>query len=269
MTKSDNRELADRIKRAFETVRREANGDDAALRAVKYKTDGSAVTKYDLLINDILRDALKASGDGWISEESPRVEKSSPDNCLWIVDPVDGTNELAKGLDEWVVSVAALRNGEFAAAGVCNPRSGFSLLSWRDASGAIEREQRNVKPPPPTDNGKLTVLISKTELGDGLWRDFASDKFELRAVGSIALKLAKVACGEADFAATLKPKKVWDIAAGVILVVQNGGEAADARGGRLRDCRAFINGSEPGLTACNQRAADSLDELGDIIRRLL
>ena len=53
---------------------------------------------------------------------------------------------------------------------------------------------------------------------------FAAAPFRVRPLGSIAYKLALVACGAADATWTLTPKHEWDVAGGAALVLAAGGE---------------------------------------------
>jgi myo-inositol-1(or 4)-monophosphatase len=53
-------------------------------------------------------------------------------------------------------------------------------------------------------------------------------------VGSIAWKLACVACGEADLNVSMAPKNEWDVCAGDVLVREAGGVYVDFEGGVRR-----------------------------------
>ena len=58
-------------------------------------------------------------------------------------------------------------------------------------------------------------------------------------MGSIALKLAMVAAGEASVTLSRGPKHEWDVCAGALLVTEAGGAATDAVGGALAYNRPF------------------------------
>jgi myo-inositol-1(or 4)-monophosphatase len=71
----------------------------------------------------------------------------------------------------------------------------------------------------------------------GEWKPFENGPLEIRAMGSVAYKLALVSAGLADITFTLTPKHEWDIAAGAALVLSSGGfvstlENAGFRGNR-------------------------------------
>jgi myo-inositol-1(or 4)-monophosphatase len=95
------------------------------------------------------------------------------------------------------------------------------------------------------------VLASRSEVDRGEWERFAGARFEVKAMGSVAYKLACVAAGLADATWTLVPKHEWDVAAGVALIRAAGGEVCTSRGERRR-----FNQAEtllPGLVATTPR----------------
>ncbi len=65
---------------------------------------------------------------------------------------------------------------------------------------------------------------------------------DVEAMGSVAYKLARVACGLADATWTLVPKHEWDVAAGVALIHAAGGWAKNLQG-EYRCSTSLIRGS--------------------------
>ena len=76
--------------------------------AVAVKSDGSPTTVADKEVNDFLRNALGEllPSAGWISEESADTPERLVSDCVWGVDPIDGTKEYVRGhrslLFRWV-----------------------------------------------------------------------------------------------------------------------------------------------------------------------
>jgi myo-inositol-1(or 4)-monophosphatase len=73
------------------------------------------------------------------------------------------------------------------------------------------------------------VLVNPWELSTGRLRSLESH-VRCRPIGSIAYALALVAAGQADAAIMLEGGNEWDIAAGVLLVLESGGRASNASG---------------------------------------
>jgi myo-inositol-1(or 4)-monophosphatase len=96
--------------------------------------------------------------------------------------------------------------------------------------------------------GRCEVLASRTEVGRGEWES-VPEAFRVRAVGSVAYKLALVAAGAADATWTLSPKHEWDVAAGAALVLAAGGAVWTPGGGepRFNQPKPWL----PGLAAAN------------------
>ncbi|MDI9261001.1 3'(2'),5'-bisphosphate nucleotidase CysQ [Alicyclobacillus sendaiensis] len=190
------------------------------------------VTTADLACDAFLKERLLAllPEAGWLSEET----KDRPDRLekrwVWIVDPIDGTREFVRRIPEYAVSVALARDGEPVAGAVVNPATGDLFLgavgvgAWRNGKPITCSRDRGER---------LTILGSRSEMNRGEFEPFA-DVLDVRAVGSIAYKLALVAAGEADGTFSLGPKHEWDIAAGVALVLAAGGQVHDGAGRPFR-----------------------------------
>lgn len=197
---------------------------------VSYKSAHDPVTEADLRVNQALYETLVAEGEGWLSEEGPpaRVDRER----AWVVDPIDGTREFIKGVPEWCVSIAFVESGVAVAGGVLNPATGESFLGSRDAG-----VRRNGVPAHVSGRTSLAgslVLASRSEIERGEWKRYERAPFQVRAVGSIAYKLAMVAAAQADATWTARPKHEWDIAAGVALVEAAGGVVRTLEGAPLR-----------------------------------
>lgn len=154
---------------------------------------------------------------------------------LWVVDPLDGTNNYAHGIPQYSVSIAYYHLGQ--------PQVGVVLDPNRDELfHAVVGEGTFL-------NGKPTSTSSATTLADSIVATgFHYDRGEMitktlsaieslfhsnirgvRRLGSAALDLAWVACGrlEGYFEYKLSP---WDYAAGALLVSESGGDCLDKYG---------------------------------------
>ncbi|MBK7839149.1 MAG: hypothetical protein IPJ49_16055 [Candidatus Obscuribacter sp.] len=69
------------------------------------KDDGSPVTKADKEVERFIREAIakKYPDDGILGEEEGEVRRS---NRTWIVDPIDGTYNYARGIPIWSTLIA-------------------------------------------------------------------------------------------------------------------------------------------------------------------
>ena len=247
-------ETLQRIQSALEAGRAVLNQFTPGAIEAEYKAGHDPVTEADKLVDAVLKRELLREGEGWLSEESvddlSRLEKRR----VWVVDPLDGTREFVAGIPEFCVSVAMVEDGRPVAGGICNPATNESFL------GSVETGLTyNGKPAKPSQRRELngaTVLASRSETKRGEWKRFESANFDIRPMGSVAYKLARVSAGLDDITFTLVPKNEWDVAAGVALVESGGGFARTLDNQPLR-----CNQKNPllsGLIACGPHLSEQL-----------
>ena len=182
------------------------------------KADGTLVTQTDELVDRLISGAIAAKfPDHKVLSEEQSTQYEPSAAYSWVVDPVDGTTNFARGLPVWGVSIALLCEGA-PQVGVVN----FPLLgeefwavrgqgAWR--SGVPIQTNAGATP----DDEQLLMKCTRTE------RQFAlTTPLKSRVMGSAAYHLCKVADGTALAAIETTPK-VWDLAAAHLIVQEAGG----------------------------------------------
>ena len=209
--------------------------------------DGSrnVVTEVDRKISDLLHVQLLRPGEGWLSEEDRDDKVRLGRKIVWVVDPLDGTREFVDGVPEWCISIGLVVDGLSVAGGISNPATDEVFLGSLDCGVTYNGQLACTST--RSDLDSAVVLASRQEYKRGEWKCFAQLPFTVRAMGSVAYKLALVAAGRADATWTLSPKHEWDVAAGVALVTAAGGMARSADGAELRFNRNTV--LFPGLAA--------------------
>lgn len=190
----------------------------------EYKIGHDPVTEADRAVDAVMRQNLLRDGEGWLSEESADDMSRLDKRHVWVVDPLDGTREFVQGIPEFCVSIGFVENGRPVAGGICNPATNETMIGAID-SGVLY----NGKPARPSQRTELKgslILASRSEVKRGEWQQFQSGEYNIRPMGSVAYKLARVAAGLADITFTLTPKNEWDVAAGAALVQSAGGFVA-------------------------------------------
>jgi myo-inositol-1(or 4)-monophosphatase len=231
-----NREYADAVA--------EAAAEAGALAMRRWRTGfrrwekapGHPVCDVDLEIDALLRDRLSAldAQAGWLSEETVDNADRLAKRRVWVVDPIDGTRDYLRGREGWAVSVALVEDGQPVIAVLdCPPRA--AVFRAEAGQGA-------------TLNGAPIRAAIRTELPGARVPTEALPKADRDLVtvyrpNAIALRIAMVACGEADLVATLRWGHEWDIAAAVLIAREAGAEVTDALGQPLafntRSAEAF------------------------------
>lgn len=185
------------------------------------KPDGQPVTQADLDADELLRSMLPRAGEGWLSEETVDDHSRLEFERVWIVDPLDGTKEFLEDVPEWSISVALVEDGEAVAGGIFNPRRDEMVVGALDEGCFLGDRPCHVSRRDQLDGA--TAVASRREVRRGQWEPYAAEGIEVVPTGSVAYKLALVACGRADLTGTLWPKSEWDVAAGAALVRAAGG----------------------------------------------
>lgn len=171
------------------------------------------VTNSDLRAEKIIIDELKKARPHYsiISEENG-IEINKDEKNTWIIDPIDGTINFLHGIPHFAISIALKFNNEIISGLIFDPIKNEMFYAEKD-NGAFFNNQR--------------IRVSKkSEINDCLFATGIAlkNKIDLpnRKSGCAALDMAYVASGRYDgfFQYNLN---IWDIAAGIILVKEAGG----------------------------------------------
>ena len=184
------------------------------------KGQGSPVSEADIAVDNFLRAQLAgpASGCGWLSEETEDRPSASTAR-LWIVDPIDGTRAYLAGQPDWSISAALVANGRPILAGVFAPVTDELFLA---ASGVgATRNGAPIKVSAGESLAGARVGGPKPLLAA---LATVEPRIELiPRIGSLALRLARVAQGALDIAFVGGTSHDWDLAGADLLVHEAGG----------------------------------------------
>jgi myo-inositol-1(or 4)-monophosphatase len=172
-----------------------------------------------------------------LGEEGGEAGGDNSDS-LWVVDPLDGTNNYAHGIPQYSVSIAYYRHGMPQVGVVLDPNRN-ELFHAVIGAGAFLNGQRIATSSASTLADSIAAtgfhydrgeLVTKTL--SAIQKLFDADIQGIRRLGSAAIDLAWVACGrlEGYFEYKLSP---WDYAAGALLVTESGGECLDRDGNSI------------------------------------
>lgn len=154
---------------------------------------------------------------------------------LWIIDPLDGTNNFAHRVPHFAVSIAYFRDGQPVVGVVTNPITKTWYHAVQDSGAWCDGNPIRVD---------SATSLSKSLIGCGFYYDrgdmmrstlaaieefFSHDIHGIRRFGTAALDLCAVASGMfgAFFEYKLSP---WDFAAGQLIVSEAGGKVTDTTG---------------------------------------
>ena len=201
---------------------------------VGFKQHSDFVTEVDraaeAAIIEILREAYPTHGI--LAEESGVHDEEA--EFQWIIDPLDGTTNFIHGFPQYAVSIALAQRGQLQQAVVFDPTRNELFTASRGAGAFL--------------NGKRVRVSGRARLAEALigtgfpyrvfehqdaylaiFREITRRCAGVRRPGAASLDLAYVACGRLDgfWEFGLSP---WDMAAGVLLILEAGGMVSDLAG---------------------------------------
>jgi len=98
MTNGSNTEILQRIQSALEASRAVFSRFTCGDIQAEYKAGHDPVTQVDRSVDALLRKELLRDGEGWLSEETLDDPTRLDKDCVWVVDPLDGTREFVDGI---------------------------------------------------------------------------------------------------------------------------------------------------------------------------
>ena len=185
------------------------------------KGASSPVSEADIRVNDLLESRLRSATPdyGWLSEESVDDEARLEKRLVWIVDPIDGSRGYLAGREDWCVSVALVENGSALLAAVFAPASDEFFFAMRGQGALL-----NAVPVLATSGTELDFsrVAGPKPLVERLSRQSGEIILHPR-IGSLALRLCRVAQGSLDAAFAGGQSRDWDLAAANLIVQEANG----------------------------------------------
>ncbi len=204
---------------------------------VKYKGEIDLITEADRASEALILNRIRSAYPDCaiLSEESGASANSS--SAVWIADPLDGTTNFAHGLPIFSVTLALVVNGVIEVGATYNPIYDELYTAQRGQGAYLNGERLHVSAAPMLDKALLVTGFPydrRTNPNNNI-RQFTD--FSLRAqgvlrLGSAALDLGAVAAGRLDgyWEWGINP---WDVAAGVLMVTEAGGQVTMPDGSPL------------------------------------
>lgn len=226
--------------RAAGVLALEQYGKVLRLTKTNRATTDEAVTEADRNCQRLIVERLRSRfpGDGLIGEESETgeditVELPNPKGRVWVIDPIDGTNNFIAGADNFAVCIGLLEAGE-PVLGVVFDVMRDRVYAGAEGVGAFVGDRPAVAKQDPMSDASLLMLTSnmldKTGRTPGWVAAFAGQTtWKVRMLGSAALEAVSVASGAAHAAITVNGK-LWDCVAPAAIVVAAGGVVTDLGG---------------------------------------
>jgi myo-inositol-1(or 4)-monophosphatase len=188
-----------------------------------------------------------------LSEEAGEIIQDS--NYKWIIDPIDGTINFAKGIPINCVSIAVEYKGEMILGAVFNPHLNELFFAERSKGAVLNENPIHISDETLVTKSCLVTGFPYTYLESpngplDVFNRLIRTGVPVRRLGSAAIDLCWVACGRFDGFYEHK-LEAWDSSAGYLIVEEAGGRVTDLKGNKFSPY-------QHGIVATNGKIHDEL-----------
>lgn len=209
--------------------------------------------------------------DGIVGEESETgasitFECPDPMGRVWVIDPIDGTNNFVAGLGNFAACIGLLERGEPLLGVVYDVTRDLAYAAARGQGAWLGARRLHAAPGPLSDSSMLmltsNLLDKRGRLPAYVVRWMSQTNWKLRMLGSAALEAVQVGAGVAHGAVTVNGK-LWDVAAPAAIVLEAGGRVTTFGGEPVFpfDLRNYAGAKVPFLAAAPAAHAELLRQI--------
>lgn len=194
------------------------------------------VTKVDKYAEEVIIETLLTAypEHGVLAEESGEKIGKNP-KYQWIIDPLDGTLNFINGFPHFCVSIALKVGNKIEHGVIYDPVRNELFTASRGGGASLDSHRIRVNKTGSIENSFLATgfPVREPEKFESYLESFSSivqKTADVRRAGSAALDLAYVAAGRLD-GYWESGLKIWDVAAGSLMILEAGGYVGDHDGG--------------------------------------
>ncbi len=207
------------------------------------KRHAEAVTPADRASQRFIVEGLRKRfpADGIIGEENDTGDAITfdcpdPKGRVWVIDPIDGTNNFVAGFHQFAVCIGLLHEG-WPVLGVVYEVCRDVVYSAAVGEGAWVNHRQVEALSNPLNESSLLMMTSNVldptgRLPQWAARWIGQTHWKVRNLGSAALEAVQVAAGVAHGAVTINGK-LWDCVAPAAIVLEAGGLITDLQGNSI------------------------------------
>lgn len=248
---------------ALSLFRTELESENKVAETDRIVNPGDVVTAADRRAQQTVIETIEANypDDTIVGEEDDALKTVPETGVAWVIDPIDGTYNFARGNSYWTTSIAVVRNGD--PIGAVNFIPALSDMYTAGPNGV----ERNGNPitvsdrPEPKYSTVATPGIPdfghREQFADGI-REIVNQFGNLRRYGSAQVALALVAGGIIEGVVTDYRLNPWDTIAGAYMIEQAGGTVTDIYGDEW-------NVTSHGIVASNGKSHEALLQIGQLM----
>ena len=207
---------------------------------VSYRKKGARdlVTDADLGAQQMILEGIRGEfpDHGFLGEEGDAIDADelfSSKSHVWVVDPLDGTTNFVHNMPHYGVSVALMIDGQPHIGVVYQPHRDELFQAVAGAGAFLGDQRLQVSQCEDLEESLIAISFSAKVSANSIeiehFLRILQAAQAVRRIGSAALNLAYLASGRFD-AYWARNGKIWDVAAGILLVHEAGGVVTGATG---------------------------------------
>jgi myo-inositol-1(or 4)-monophosphatase len=207
--------------------------DNLDVLTIKHKSLNDLVSEVDRAAEATIIDTIKDvyPEHAILAEESGAAGES---DCVWVIDPLDGTTNYLHGFPQYCVSIALVQKGVLTHGVIYDPTRNDLYTASRGRGAFLNDRRLRVSRRDKLIDALVGTgfpfrMFAHIDPYLGMLKEFMTKTVGVRRPGSAALDLAAVAAGRMDgfWEIGLSP---WDMAAGVLMITEAGGLVGDLEG---------------------------------------
>ena len=182
------------------------------------KEDSSPVTKADKASHNYLKTSLRAVYNVPVisEEEISSFEVRSQWKEFWLIDPLDGTKEFIKGYDDYCINIALIKDRQPIVGIIYAPK--LNELYYAEKGCGFEYRGNKHQ----QSKNRPVVAISRFHHSESTQRFMQFNNLVYTNTIGAAIKFGRMALGLIDIYPRFEGSKEWDIAAGQVILEENG-----------------------------------------------
>lgn len=233
-------------RRAGRIINQAADNLDAL--TIKHKSLNDLVSEVDRAAEAAIIETIRGAypEHAILAEESGA---SGDSDHLWIIDPLDGTTNYLHGFPVYAVSIGVAVKGVLTHGVIYDPTRNDLYTASRGRGAFLNERRMRVSRRTKLIDGLIATGFPFREFAHadayiGMMKDLMRKTAGIRRPGAAALDLAAVAAGRVDgfWEIGLSP---WDMAAGVVMILEAGGLVGDLEGNESYMQRGQIVAGNP------------------------
>lgn len=204
------------------------------IEVVNYKDTQDILTNIDLEIEKSIISQIqkKYPRHSIFSEEAGEIKGNS--GLTWVIDPLDGTKEYLRGIPLYCSAIILEKDGESIAAAIYDPELDELYSAGAGLGAYLNGEKIQVSKQTDLNKSFLFTYLPRDSKGMLKLAPLFDLAYRIRGHANHNMSYCWVAKGgyEAHFS-LFTPQHWWDIAPGILILKEAGGEVTDLEGNEV------------------------------------